>query len=140
MDISLIPSNFLHINMVDYTLSTQGSPNKLHQGACKDIRHITNYSYYSYPSIPPHYHPIMPPHIYLNIPPHPIYYFPNFTSAIMYETYVVSHHLFIPSLGYLHRQPSILTFYMLSNLLPTDISPHYLRRISEQRRIMRNKR
>ena len=34
--IGLGPANFLHITMVDYTFTTQGSIKKLFQGLCKD--------------------------------------------------------------------------------------------------------
>ena len=36
VEISLIPDNFLHITMMDYTLPTQGLLKKIFQGVCKD--------------------------------------------------------------------------------------------------------
>ena len=79
-------------------------------------------------------------HPYPSIPPHPICFCPYCNSTPMYAPYVVSHHPNIPSLGYLHRPPSILPSYMFQNLLPPDAPPHFSRRKSEHRRIMSNQR
>ena len=76
-DISLRPVNFPHINMVDYTLPTQGPLRSYYKG-CDRIKSIQNYAYLFYPSMPPHPHPriprhpnhSIPPHLFPSIPPH----------------------------------------------------------------------
>ena len=80
----------------------------------------------------------MQPHPYPSMPPHNFFSFPPCTSTPMHAPYVVSNHPHIPPLGYLHRQPSILTYYMLPNIIHTDTIPHSSRRMSKHRRIRRN--
>ena len=63
---------------------------------------------------------------------------PYFTSTPMYAPCVVAHHPHIPTLGYLHRQPSRITSSMFPSLLPPEESPHYSRRMNKHIIIRRN--
>ena len=61
-----------------------------------------NHYYHPYPIMSPHSHPIMSPHPHPSIPSQPIFLCPHFTCYPIYAHYVVLHHPFIPSLGYLY--------------------------------------
>ena len=80
-----------------------------------------NHPYCYYPRISPHPPASMPQYTHHNIPPnpyprvspYPIFLCPYFTSTTIYAPYVVPHYPQIPSLGYIHRPPSIITSFIL---------------------------
>ena len=149
--IVLKPATFLHITMVDYTLSTQGSLKNLFQGVFEEklFNAVIKSVYYIHIKIilivliQACHNTLIQSchHTLIQICHHTLCSCPCCTSYPMYAPYGVSYHLHIPSLGYLnHQPPSIIPSSMSSNLLTPHLCPRSSRRMSEQMRKISNQK